>query len=302
MKQTRKTIFHSPSTIVETYAVDCFKGHHEETWLPSTHIIREKNFALNQFTHSLPSNIIPEKYCTEESQSIVLNFWFIPRTISPFVSWQALQMPACMDRLGEMMNLVTLKLSQNKLRTLPSRWDSKTIFYQISRKKHENTRYIFFMAYAVFPRVYDDQMLYEEVRGSKFCHCLVLVLNHAHRTKICQADCLPLSQMFVQVLHAEHHHGQESRAGRRIFLDKRLFGYKPTTNPLLFAYASYVPFPIVKLWAIYFMFSFYPLASPRLTPHSLSFYKQSPQKNNEALWTLCCCMKAVLLLTFDFQR
>lgn len=30
-------------------------------------------------------------------------------------------MPACMNRLGDMTKLVSLKLSQNKLRSLPSR-------------------------------------------------------------------------------------------------------------------------------------------------------------------------------------
>lgn len=47
-------------------------------------------------------------------------------------------LPACMDRLGDMSNLVTLKLSQNKLRSLPGRYifryahlfDSKRVFYQ----------------------------------------------------------------------------------------------------------------------------------------------------------------------------
>ena len=37
---------------------------------------------------------------------------------------QAPAMPTCMDRLGDMVNLVTLKISQNKLRSLPSRYDT----------------------------------------------------------------------------------------------------------------------------------------------------------------------------------
>lgn len=36
-------------------------------------------------------------------------------------------MPMCMNRLGEMTNLVTLKLSQNKLRSLPTRYHGKYI-------------------------------------------------------------------------------------------------------------------------------------------------------------------------------
>lgn len=40
---------------------------------------------------------------------------------------QAPAMPTCMDRLGDMTSLVTLKLSQNKLRSLPSRCDTSSI-------------------------------------------------------------------------------------------------------------------------------------------------------------------------------